>query len=74
MARIILHKDLSNEALNEKRLLEDFQGSYEERMHKAFQLMKLSLLFSNKDKSDFKKRIILKGFDGPIWGRNNSVF
>jgi hypothetical protein len=60
MARIILHNNSTNEAVNEMRLLEDFKLSHEKRMIKAFQLMKLSLMFSNKNKTTFKKGIILK--------------
>ena len=58
MARIIIHRDLTMEEINEKRLFEDFNLTYEERMRKAFQLMRLSILFSKKEKSTFKKGII----------------
>jgi hypothetical protein len=60
MARIIIHTNKTNEEVNEARLLADFNRSYEERMHKAFQLMKLALLFSEKNKKPFKKGIIIK--------------
>ncbi len=61
MARIIIHKNLTVEELNEKRLLENFNLTYEERIKKAFDLMKVALMFSQKDKSKFKKGIIVRG-------------
>ena len=48
MAKIIIHKDLTVEQVNENRLFEDFKLSHKERMHKAFDLMKLAKLFSKK--------------------------
>ncbi len=60
MAKIIIHKDLTVEELNEKRLFDDFKLTHKERMNKAFKLMKLALLFSQKDKTTFKKGIIIK--------------
>ena len=60
MAQIIIHNNLTIEELNEKRLFDDFKLTHKERMNKAFKLMRLSILFSQKDKSTFKKRIIIK--------------
>lgn len=57
MARIIFHTNKTNEEVNEARLLADFNRSYEERMHKAFQLMKLTLLFSEKNKNHLKREL-----------------
>ena len=60
MARIIIHNNLTVEQINEQRLFNDFNLTHKERMSKAFKLMKLSLLFSQKDKTQFKKGIIIK--------------
>lgn len=60
MAQIIIHNNLTVEEINEKRLFEDFNLSYKERMNKAFKLMRLAILFSKKDKTIFKKGIIIK--------------
>ena len=59
MAKIIIQNE-NLEAVNELRLLEDFKLSHTQRMEKAFKLMRLSILFSNVDKTSFKKGIILK--------------
>ena len=60
MARIILHSNLANDELNEERLRQDFDCTHEERMRKAFNLMKLAILFSNKRNAKFQKGIKLK--------------
>ncbi len=60
MARIIIHNNLTVEQINEQRLFEDFKLTHKERMNKAFKLMQLSILFSKKDKSVFKKGILIK--------------
>lgn len=60
MAQIIIHNNLTIKQLNEKRLLNDFKLTHRERMNKAFQLMRLAILFSQKDKNTFKKGIIIK--------------
>jgi hypothetical protein len=59
MAKIIIHKNATVEEINEKRLFEDFNLSHKERMIKAFKLMRLAILFSQKDKTVFKKGIII---------------
>lgn len=61
MAKIILHTNTDVEAINERRLQENFALSYDERMKKAFQLMRLSLLFKNGAiKKPQGKGIVLK--------------
>ena len=60
MARIIFNDNTTVDAINEKRKEADFNMSYEQRIYKAFKLMKLALLFSQKDKSTFKKKLIIK--------------
>lgn len=60
MAQIIIHNNATIEQINEQRLIEDFNLSYSERVSKAFKLMRLGLMFSQQDKSTFKKRIIIK--------------
>lgn len=61
MAKIILHTNTDVEAINERRLQENFALSYDERMKKAFQLMRLSLLFKNGAiKKPQAKGIVLK--------------
>ena len=60
MAQIIIHSNLTTEQLNEKRLFDDFKLTHKERIKKAFQLMRLAILFSQKDKNTFKKGIIIK--------------
>jgi hypothetical protein len=60
MAKIIIHKHLSVEEINEQRLLDDFSMSHKQRMNKAFELMRLSMLFSKQNNMVFKKEIILK--------------
>lgn len=46
MAKIIIHNNLSVDEINEKRLFEDFSMSQKQLMNKAFELIKLSILFS----------------------------
>jgi hypothetical protein len=58
MAKIILHTNLSVDAINDLRLLEDFTLSHKQRMDKAFKLMKMAMLFSNK--KTVHKAILLK--------------
>ena len=60
MARIIIHNNLTVDQINEQRLFEDFKLTHKERMNKAFKLMKLAMMFSQKDKRTFKKGIIVK--------------
>lgn len=61
MAKLILHNDKNLESLVEKRAQEIFAFSYSERMKKAFNLMKLSLLFKNTSiKQPQAKGIVLK--------------
>ena len=60
MAKIITHNNLTVYEVNEQRLLANFKLSHKERVSKAFKLMKLALLFSQKDKTTFKKGIIIK--------------
>jgi hypothetical protein len=59
MAQIIIHNNLTVEELNEKRLFDDFNLTYRERVNKAFKLMRLAILFSQKDKTTFKKGILI---------------
>ena len=59
MAQIIIHNKLTIEELNEKRLFDDFNLTYRERINKAFKLMRLAILFSQKDKTTFKKGILI---------------
>ena len=59
MAQIIIHNNLSVEELNEKRLFDDFNLTYQERINKAFKLMRLAIMFSQKDKTAFKKGILI---------------
>lgn len=60
MAKIIIHKNLTVEEINDQRLLEDFKMSHKERISKAFKLMQLAIMFSQKDKTKFKKGILIK--------------
>lgn len=60
MVSIIIHNNLTVEQINEQRLFEDFKLTHKERMDKAFKLMRLSIMFSQKDKSVFKKGISIK--------------
>ena len=60
MAQIIIHNNLTVAQINEQRLFEDFKLTHKERMNKAFKLMKLAMMFSQKDKRTFKKGIIVK--------------
>jgi hypothetical protein len=50
--KLILHTESSIEAINEKRLLENYALTHQQRMKIAFELMKLSFLF----KKDVLKR------------------
>ena len=59
MAQIIIHNKLTIEEINEKRLFDDFKLTYHERINKAFKLMRLAILFSQKDKTTFKKGILI---------------
>ena len=61
MAQIIIHNNLTVEQINEQRLFEDFKLTHKQRMNKAFKLMKLAMMFSQRDKTTFKKGIIIKG-------------
>ena len=59
--KLILHTEPNPENISERRLLENFALSYNERMKKAFDLMKLSLMFKNGPlKSPQAKGIVLK--------------
>jgi hypothetical protein len=60
MAKIIIHKHLSVDEINEQRLLDDFSKSHKQRMNKAFELMRLSMLFSKQNNVLYRKGIILK--------------
>jgi hypothetical protein len=61
MAKLILHSQPNLNNIAERRLLEDFALSKEERLYKAFHLMKLALLFKNKTKNEaLHKGIVLK--------------
>lgn len=60
MAKIIIHNNLTVEEINDQRLFEDFKLTHRERMNKAFKLMRLAIMFSKKDKSAFKKGILIK--------------
>ncbi len=60
MAHIIIHTNLTVEQINEQRLFEDFKLTHKERMNKAFKLMRLSIFFSQKDKTTFKKGLLIK--------------
>lgn len=60
MAKIIIHKDLTVEEINDQRFFEDFKLTHKERISKAFKLMQLAVMFSQKDKTTFKKGIIIK--------------
>ncbi len=61
LAKIVIHTNLTNEEVSDLRLKKNFKLSYQERMRKAFELMKLSILFSKKDKIIFKKGIRING-------------
>ena len=61
MAKLILHTKADLNKVNERRLLEDFSLTPKERINKAFELMKLSLLFKkNPIKKPQGKGIVLK--------------
>ncbi len=47
MAKLILHTNPDLNAINERRLQENFALTPQERLKKAFELMRLSLLFKN---------------------------
>ncbi len=47
MAKVILHTSSNLDAINERRLKEIFALTHQQRLKKAFELMKLSLLFKN---------------------------
>ncbi len=61
MAKLILHTNADVAAIIERRMQEDFALTYQERLKKAFELMRLSLLFK-KDaiKKPANKGIVLK--------------
>ncbi|MES2565700.1 MAG: hypothetical protein V4565_02470 [Bacteroidota bacterium] len=61
MAKIIIHKNLSVDEINDQRLFEDFKLTHKERINKAFKLMRLAIMFSQKENSAFKKGILIKG-------------
>jgi len=59
--KLILHTEPNSEAIRERRLREDFALSHQERMKKAFNLMRLSLLFKKGSiKAPQGKGILLK--------------
>lgn len=61
MAKLILHTEANVDSINERRLCESFALTHGERMKKAFELMKLSLLFKkNSIKKPLGKGIVLK--------------
>lgn len=61
MAKLILHTKAEPEKIIERRLLEDFSLTHMERIVKAFELMKLSLIFKNNTiKKPQGKGIVLK--------------
>lgn len=61
MAKLILHTRPDLDAIKERRLRENFALTPEERLKKAFKLMRLSLLFKNGPiKEPAGKGIILK--------------
>ena len=61
MAKLILHTIPDLNAINERRMQENFSFTYQERMKKAFELMRLSLLFKKGViKEPTKKGIFLK--------------
>jgi len=47
MAKLILHSEADVDAINERRLNESMSLTHQERIRKAFQLMRLSILFKN---------------------------
>lgn len=61
MAKLILHTTADLEAINERRLNENVALTHQQRLKKAFELMKLSLLFKNDAiKKPQAKGIVLK--------------
>jgi phosphopantetheine adenylyltransferase len=59
MGKIIIHH-LTNDELIEKRKQEFFALSYEERIKKFFQLMRVSRMFSQDKKINSRNKIIIK--------------
>jgi hypothetical protein len=59
MGKLIVHQ-LSNEALAEKRQQAFFNLSYEERMEKAFQMLRLAQLFSKEKPVLLSKQITIR--------------
>ncbi len=59
MGKLIVHQ-LSNEALAEKRQQAFFDLSYEARMEKAFQMLRLAQLFSKEKPVLLNKQIVIK--------------
>ncbi|MFY9307780.1 MAG: hypothetical protein WAQ28_01905 [Bacteroidia bacterium] len=47
MAKLILHTRPDLDAIKERRLQENLALTHQERLKKAFELMRLSLLFKN---------------------------
>jgi hypothetical protein len=61
MAKLIIHTTADLDAIDERRLQENFALTPEERIQKAFQLMKLSLLFKKETlKKPQGKGVVLK--------------
>lgn len=61
MAKVILHTQAELSTIAERRLHEDFSLSKNERLFKAFRLMKLALMFKgNKYNVREHKGIVLK--------------
>lgn len=61
MAKLILHTNPDIDAIKERRLRENFALTPEERLKKAFKLMRLALLFKNGPiKKPAGKGIVLK--------------
>lgn len=61
MAKLILHTEANIDSINDRRLSESFALTHRERMKKAFELMKLALLFKkNPIKNPQGKGIVLK--------------
>lgn len=52
MAKLILHSQSNLNNIAERRLLEDFALLKQERLNKAFRLMKLALMFKNTTKNE----------------------
>ena len=62
MAKLILHPETKTlSEIDERRMQEDFALSKKERMKKAFQLMRLSILFKETEiKLPLSKGLVLK--------------